>query len=256
MSELLQYVLALSNLYGLVHKEHVKDIYNQQNKHTVELNEIDQLLFHPPIELEQNYVYPEGDYFVTEAVAVVVGPENLLLEQKGKPFFVPPKNKLLLYADYNYFERTQQYTNLLRYLTRHFFDDNKEQAEEVCTEIRDMCSTNYPLNMIIDALSPLGITFESIEQANKCLSLISELANHTRIQENNGHTPYEIFEKYEKPLLKPLPRTPFDNSHAKSSRTQKTPKIGRNDPCLCGSGKKYKKCCMDKDRISQATSSD
>ena len=21
-------------------------------------------------------------------------------------------------------------------------------------------------------------------------------------------------------------------------------KIGRNDPCLCGSGKKYKKCCM------------
>jgi len=25
------------------------------------------------------------------------------------------------------------------------------------------------------------------------------------------------------------------------------PKVGRNDPCPCGSGKKYKKCCMDKD---------
>ncbi|WP_235946248.1 SEC-C metal-binding domain-containing protein [Saccharibacillus alkalitolerans] len=24
-------------------------------------------------------------------------------------------------------------------------------------------------------------------------------------------------------------------------------KIGRNDPCFCGSGKKYKKCCIDKD---------
>jgi uncharacterized protein YecA (UPF0149 family) len=22
------------------------------------------------------------------------------------------------------------------------------------------------------------------------------------------------------------------------------PKIGRNDPCPCGSGKKYKKCCL------------
>jgi hypothetical protein len=21
-------------------------------------------------------------------------------------------------------------------------------------------------------------------------------------------------------------------------------KIGRNDPCVCGSGKKYKKCCL------------
>ena len=24
------------------------------------------------------------------------------------------------------------------------------------------------------------------------------------------------------------------------------PKVGRNDPCSCGSGKKYKKCCLDK----------
>ncbi|WP_037286458.1 YecA family protein [Saccharibacillus sacchari] len=24
-------------------------------------------------------------------------------------------------------------------------------------------------------------------------------------------------------------------------------KIGRNDPCFCGSGKKYKKCCIDRD---------
>ena len=24
-------------------------------------------------------------------------------------------------------------------------------------------------------------------------------------------------------------------------------KICRNDPCPCGSGKKYKKCCIDKD---------
>jgi preprotein translocase subunit SecA len=24
-----------------------------------------------------------------------------------------------------------------------------------------------------------------------------------------------------------------------------TPKVGRNDPCPCGSGLKYKKCCME-----------
>jgi uncharacterized protein YecA (UPF0149 family) len=23
------------------------------------------------------------------------------------------------------------------------------------------------------------------------------------------------------------------------------PKVGRNDPCPCGSGKKYKKCCLN-----------
>ena len=26
------------------------------------------------------------------------------------------------------------------------------------------------------------------------------------------------------------------------------PRPGRNDPCPCGSGKKYKHCCLDKDR--------
>ena len=25
---------------------------------------------------------------------------------------------------------------------------------------------------------------------------------------------------------------------------RETPKVGRNDPCPCGSGKKYKKCCL------------
>lgn len=29
------------------------------------------------------------------------------------------------------------------------------------------------------------------------------------------------------------------------------PRIGRNDPCPCGSGKKYKHCCLEKDRAAE-----
>jgi uncharacterized protein YecA (UPF0149 family) len=25
--------------------------------------------------------------------------------------------------------------------------------------------------------------------------------------------------------------------------TRDTPKVGRNDPCICGNGRKFKKCC-------------
>ena len=28
-------------------------------------------------------------------------------------------------------------------------------------------------------------------------------------------------------------------------------KVGPNDPCPCGSGKKYKKCCMQKDKLAE-----
>ena len=30
-------------------------------------------------------------------------------------------------------------------------------------------------------------------------------------------------------------------------------KVGRNEPCPCGSGKKYKKCCLAKDEAIRAT---
>lgn len=29
-----------------------------------------------------------------------------------------------------------------------------------------------------------------------------------------------------------------------TDREKRTGKIGRNSPCYCGSGKKFKKCCM------------
>lgn len=31
--------------------------------------------------------------------------------------------------------------------------------------------------------------------------------------------------------------------HVLKPITREAPKIGRNDPCSCGSGKKFKKCC-------------
>lgn len=30
-----------------------------------------------------------------------------------------------------------------------------------------------------------------------------------------------------------------------------TSKVSRNDPCPCGSGKKYKKCCLEKDQAAE-----
>ncbi|WP_223241491.1 YecA family protein [Flammeovirga sp. EKP202] len=34
------------------------------------------------------------------------------------------------------------------------------------------------------------------------------------------------------------------NAYLYEKSLSKEPKVGRNDPCPCGSGKKYKKCCM------------
>ena len=45
-------------------------------------------------------------------------------------------------------------------------------------------------------------------------------------------------EQSEKERLAAMPRQPYRRVE---------PRVGRNDPCPCGSGKKYKKCHMGKD---------
>ena len=40
-------------------------------------------------------------------------------------------------------------------------------------------------------------------------------------------------------------------TEVKKAPVRKEKKIGPNDPCPCGSGKKYKKCCMQKDKMAE-----
>ena len=48
--------------------------------------------------------------------------------------------------------------------------------------------------------------------------------------------------------------TASEKGSVKPAPVRKTKKIGPNDPCPCGSGKKYKKCCMRKDIDSEMNS--
>ncbi len=40
-------------------------------------------------------------------------------------------------------------------------------------------------------------------------------------------------------------RSSSDSNRSEANRSKK---VGRNDPCPCGSGKKYKKCCLGKNQ--------
>ena len=44
----------------------------------------------------------------------------------------------------------------------------------------------------------------------------------------------------------PHPEGQKEEEAKKLKMYQPGPHVGRNDPCPCGSGKKYKKCCLNK----------
>lgn len=48
------------------------------------------------------------------------------------------------------------------------------------------------------------------------------------------------------PILSEEKRLELKKDYNRSKTVVKEEKVRRNDPCPCGSGKKYKKCCMNK----------
>lgn len=86
------------------------------------------------------------------------------------------------------------------------------------------------------------LDFGSFDELQPIIDLISDLANNTPQWILKGWTSHEIFERYEKPALRPLPAVPFEPGE-KQLRIKDSSKIDRNEPCPCGSGKKYRKCC-------------
>ena len=121
----------------------------------------------------------------------------------------------------------------------------------LCENIRWECTDGPDIQVIFGHFNTAGVDFKNEKQVNEVLQLVMDLANNVRLWENNGHTPREIFEKFEKPNLGPLPEGVFpgfgDRPKLRLIQGGSSEKVGRNDPCPCGSGKKYKKCCLGKE---------
>lgn len=244
MAELSKYIIAMTNLYGMVPKEKVVEIYNSHHQEQVSINEVEEYLNNPPAELEKAFVYPHDDYFVTESILVFDQFETMLAHKADKPYYVPDRNKLLKYVNDCYIEETKQYKALYEYIKKHFYDGDDQKTTMLAENIHGSCHQSYDFNYILEEFTRRKVNFTDINQVNEVVQLIMDLSNNVRIWGNNGYTPQEIFEQFEKPKLRPLPAEPFNFDVADIIDFKSGNKVGRNDPCPCGSGKKFKKCCM------------
>jgi preprotein translocase subunit SecA len=103
-----------------------------------------------------------------------------------------------------------------------------------------------------DALVPLDKKPESNrERTNLVSDAISEMDWWYAFHVDDDAEPVELDEVVDEPML-PLPSihppqiAETVRDPVPSTGIRRDPKIGRNDPCPCGSGKKYKKCCLGK----------
>ncbi|GGH12055.1 YecA family protein [Paenibacillus segetis] len=234
------YTLALTNLYGIFKPDQLLKIFNDQ-KNDSPLSE-QELMSNISVFLEREQNFVLKDEYIVNTSLLFEGDEKeyneLLKHIKNKPHYVPAKNELLQYADDSYFEITKQLVTLRNYLSKDLCRD-PELLDYLIDDIQLACSTESSLQEIVYEFERREIQFHNKEQAQNVMSLIADVYNHTRLWSNCGYTPTEMSKLPGNFRSGPM-AVPF---RVPNNQPVNVTKIGRNDPCPCGSGAKYKKCC-------------
>ncbi|TCM85858.1 SEC-C motif-containing protein [Paenibacillus sp. BK033] len=228
------YILAATNLYGACSFNLLIEIHNAQNKdqlNEAELDRICQLL----TRREQSW-HVEGnrllaDYFDEDNQEEL---EELLASVAGKPYYIPDRQEFLRYADYGYYEVTPQLAGLEKYVLQYLCPETGV-VRDLISEIQFDCSMAKPLEEIMMGFEARGIEIPSREQLEMVVHLVINVYNNTRMWSNGGYKPNELDSSG-------AGVAPVNNVVPMQQRAGSA-KVGRNEPCPCGSGKKYKKCC-------------
>ncbi|WP_031577635.1 hypothetical protein [Proteiniclasticum ruminis] len=202
--EVSDYIIALCNLYGMVHKKKVVDIYNMQNTEKITLKEVESIQEKLPKEIDEAWIDVHQGYFVSSSILEHREFLYFIREKGSKPYYIPEKEELLNYLDGFYFEKNNAYHQFVQELTKNY-KVNQEKAEDLVSDVVDICQFNYSTQGVISRLEEMGLVFSSEKDLNNIVKLIMNLMNNTRIWENNGYTPEEMFNMEEKARLKPAP---------------------------------------------------
>lgn len=200
--------------------------------------------------------------------------------QQGKPYYMPECNVLLRYAKDGYMEPSASLRELRAFLMACFCGDATFVRKilellALLAKIDEDLSDGIRLflSAFPDKYPPQRRTVELFE------TLYVDLHNDLQLPCNRGHSPRSLAALYAagdvaprsfqlgEQTLEALRRGELDASGVRdlilhmelpneairqqllrqldeaAAPAQRPAKVGRNDPCPCGSGKKYKQCC-------------
>ena len=231
-----EYISGLSNFYGMVTYEEVARLYNEYNETDITPADLEDVFraFSIRPQITQYYDgYLVNDFLLEED-------EFELLSERVHELplsYIPSEEEILAYADDMYYEWTPELDKLERYLAESFNDLSEDDIHQLVEDIQLSITMEDSFQDIFDLFEGYELKFSSFEQVEEIGQLITDVINNTRLWSNRGYTPKELNKLNGSPLQEP------PEIEAPKQEPIRVQKIGRNDPCPCGSGKKYKKCC-------------
>ena len=223
---------------------------------------------------KENPLYSEKGIFVHLQLFENEEFDYLLRQQMDKDFYIPSVQQIDEICRIGYEASSSAYKKLESFFIKKL-KFSYEQAVTGCLQVWANSYEGESPSKIINKMTEANIEFEE-KMINELLELLVAAHNNTRMKENRGYKPSEMARKRpidKMPTIVPasskaatilkdaVPQlqamgVPVDlNGNTDVIQTTMFPKgmneepirvekkIYPNDPCPCGSGKKYKKCC-------------
>lgn len=226
----------------------------------------------------QNPCVIRGEWIIYKEV-LPQGFYNKIKESQGDlEYYIPEQEEILDYTGHGYPSRDTCCRKVKEFLIKRMKIE-EEQTENLMQGIYSRISLGGGPSDVTEIFEEEGIIFPNETTVRDFIALLIELNNSTRMIQNRGWTPSEMTKKRpvlpegQKPTIVPMSSLAAEQLKQASNELQQmgftvdldsgadevetvfmpdgiaghtvkgTKKIYPNDPCPCGSGKKYKKCC-------------
>ena len=271
--------------YGVFDKDILREMFNVRKGFHISEEELERLCNEFPADMTECHMEEGQRFIVAEYLAYDDRYKDLLDRQAGKEFYIPNEQEILDYARNLYLSQEPAYQNFREFL-QHEIGITYEDADGVALDIWDKIQFDMDFTDIIRYLMDDYEDFLDDRKIEQFVQLLQELNNNTRMQIHRGHTPNEMMKKgieqgyfSQEPIVVPGSSEAAEllksaskelkemgicvdfNSNASmipansgqsdvfGQADNSFKKIYPNDPCPCGSGKKYKKCCGRNDKL-------
>ena len=228
------YCKVYANLYGVCNPETVISKWNMDHVDRT-LTKKQGVAAINECSLFTRYFINYGVCLCTWSVETSVAIEHIIEERKIHRPYRPTDEEFNEWLDYtdDINENLAEFKTIRDHFKRYSDKPASADFDAHCLLDDLRIGLQHPAAIIERYRLQIGFTRIDMDKITPIISAIMELNNKARLWVTYGNVPDELSSSQESGF----------GMKQNIAVDRSTPKVGRNDPCPCGSGLKYKKCC-------------
>ncbi|BCN29427.1 SEC-C metal-binding domain-containing protein [Anaeromicropila herbilytica] len=225
--EMLGFLMALNNMYGIYEIDQYLTVWNKYHEEQLSYDAF--VEFFDKVKERYSFCWMDDNYIINEGFENKEEYQDLLNDVIHKPYYMPSKEDLEIYMQELVDIDSEQYIAIKNYLSKKV--KSEVELDNLLYDLETICVLSALPSEVINFMEEYQVTFDDSNDANVFMKLYIDWQNNTRVWNNRGYKPTELYNDYNQGIV--TQNVPYVREN----------KIGRNEPCPCGSGKKYKHCC-------------